>query len=177
MDGGKKTLSFIQDHIHLHRRAVRKRYLLPIVFLLALPCRAEFGDASFPEDTFSGGPRSYHDVWCRKLKNECRVIFSGPTMAVEGEGGVLSSQLMNIKVDTDGEEYYTYLTYRGSNGNPRVALFLFVHNSAYMEFLRALTIWRRQAIDARPNYRYPGSQGPQETQGRDKGQNPYSSQN
>ena len=33
--------------------------------------------------------------------------------------------------------------------------------------------WRKQDSLPTPNYRYPGSQGPQDTQGRDKGLNPY----
>ena len=39
--------------------------------------------------------------------------------------------------------------------------------------MRAFMRWRKQDSLPTPNYRYPGSQGPQDTQGRDKGLNPY----
>lgn len=155
---------------------MRQLFLVAILLLSALPANANFGDADFPADVFVGGPRSYHDVWCRKLRNKCRVRFSGAAMFVEGQGGIVSSQFIGVKIDTDGEEHYTYLTYRGIDGAPRHALFLFANTNAYMEFLRALTVWRRQAADIRPNYRYPKSQGPQETHGRDRGANPYEKQ-
>ena len=41
------------------------------------PLKADFGDADFPVDMFKDGPKSYHDAWCRTLKNECRIRFQG----------------------------------------------------------------------------------------------------
>ncbi len=52
---------------------------------LSLPAKANFGDADFPAGMFNDGPKSYHDAWCRYLKNECRVRFQGPAMWVEGQ--------------------------------------------------------------------------------------------
>lgn len=158
---------------------MKKLLLLPLLFLAAGPARADFGDADFPVGTFDDGPKSYHDAWCRKVKNECRVRFSGPAMSVEGQGGITSDQLITFKIDEDVDkhgnvtEYYTYVTYRKTDGTKQQALFLFANGRANKEFLRALMTWRRQKVDIRPNYRLPASQGPQDTQGRDKGLNPY----
>ena len=53
------------------------------------------------------------------------------------------------------------------------ALFLFADNTAAQEFGNALSRWYEQDSRPYPNFREPGSQGPQDTQGRDKGLNPY----
>ena len=50
--------------------------------------KADFGDADFPNDLFENSPKSYHDAWCRKIKNECRIRFQGKGMWVEGQGGI-----------------------------------------------------------------------------------------
>jgi hypothetical protein len=142
------------------------------------PARADFGDADFPVEMFAGGAKSYHDAWCRKVQNNCRVRFQGPAMWVEGQGGIRSNQYITFRYDKDGEEYYNYLTYLSSNGQERVALFLFANSGAHKEFVRALFKWKRQAVPPTPNYRFPSSQGPQDTHGRDKSygrnNNPYS---
>ena len=57
--------------------------LFSSTLLGGLPAKADFGDASFPVDMFQDGPKSYHDAWCRKLKQECRVRFQGPAMFVD----------------------------------------------------------------------------------------------
>lgn len=155
---------------------MKKLLLLPLLLFAALPARAEFGDADFPVGTFDDGPKSYHDAWCRKIKNDCRVRFAGPAMSVEGQGGITSDQFITFKADEDGGEYYTYVTYRRKDGVPQQALFLFNNYDAHLEFLRALMTWRREKVDLRPNYRLPASQGPQETHGRDNGNNPYAPQ-
>ena len=142
-------------------------------FFFGLPVRADFGDAAFPTGMFKDGPKSYHDAWCRKIKNKCRVRFQGPAMWVEGQGGIQRDQLVGYRFDEDGEEFYNYITYKSKDGTEREALFLFSHFDAQRDFIRSLTRWRRQAPKPIPNYRYPGSQGPQDTQGRDKGLNPY----
>ena len=154
---------------------MKRLHLLAAIGSILLPMKvlADFGDADFPVGTFDDGPKSYHDAWCRKLKNKCRVRFEGPAMSIEGQGGITSDQFITFKVDRDGAEHYTYLTYRKKDGSKQRALFLFANYSAHTDFVRALLIWRRQEVDMRPNYRLPASQGPQETHGRDNGQNPY----
>ena len=62
----------------------------------------DFGDADFREDIEADGPKSYHDTWCKKIKNKCRVRFQGRSMWVEGQGGIDRSQLLTIRRDTDG---------------------------------------------------------------------------
>ena len=158
---------------------MKKLLVLAAIGSILIPTRAlaDFGDADFPVGTFDDGPKSYHDAWCRKVKNECRVRFDGPVMSVEGQGGITSNQFITFRVDRDGGEHYTYLTYRKKNGSKQRALFLFSNQSAHMDFVRALITWRRQEVDLRPNYRLPASQGPQETHGRDNGKNPYSTEN
>ena len=149
------------------------RLLLLSTLFVPQGALADFGDADFPAGTFDDGPKSYHDAWCRQVENECRVRFEGPAMSVEGQGGITSDQFITFKIDRDGGEYYTYLTYRKKDGSKQRALFLFANQSAHMDFVRALLIWKRQEVDMRPNYRLPASQGPQETHGRDNGLNPY----
>ena len=63
--------------------------------------KADFGEASFPENYFLDGPKSYHDGWCRFLKNECRIRFQGNAMWVEGQGGIYLSQFIKYRYDTD----------------------------------------------------------------------------
>ena len=150
--------------------------LVASAFAIPTSALADFGDADFPSGAFSEGPKSYHDAWCRRIKNDCRVRFAGPAMSVEGQGGITSDQFIMFKTDEDGGEYYTYVTYRRKDGFPQQALFLFSNYDAHVEFLRALMTWRREKVDLRPNYRLPASQGPQETHGRDKGINPYDPQ-
>lgn len=137
-----------------------------------------FGDADFPESLFQDGAKSYHDAWCRKIKNECRVRFQGPAMWVEGQGGIERSQLLSFRKESDGhDEYYYYVDYLNSKGEKRTALFLFANKNAGRAFGRSLIRFKRQESRPIPNYRLPASQGPQDTQGRDKSygipMNPY----
>lgn len=148
------------------------------VSLIGSPAIADFGDADFPDNAFKDGPKSYHDTWCRKIKQECRVRFQGSGMWVEGQGGIQSSQYLGYRYDKDGAEYYNYIRYRSSKGIEQEALFLFSKADAQYEFMRAMMRWRKQVAQPIPNYRLPASQGPQETHGRDKSygkdNNPYS---
>ena len=141
------------------------------------PAKADFGDADFPSGMFDDGPKSYHDAWCRKIKNECRVRFQGSGMWVEGQGGIQSDQYLGYRYDRDGEETYNYIRYRSKSGQEKTALFLFSNASAQQDFIRALFRWKRQVAQPVPNYRLPASQGVQDTQGRDKSygvpMNPY----
>ncbi len=153
--------------------------LLAITFGLTVfsPAKADFGDADFPTGMFDDGPKSYHDAWCRKIGNKCRVRFQGPAMWVEGQGGIQRDQLIRYRYDLDGAEYYNYVTYRSKDDQQREALFLFANSGAQQNFLRALMRWKKQEARPIPNYRLPASQGPQETHGRDKSygvpMNPY----
>ena len=165
----------------MHRRKMIKKLTLGIALIygLLLPgqARADFGDADFPEKAFSNSPKSYHDAWCRYVRNKCRIRFQGSAMWVEGQGGIQSNQYKSFRYEQDGREYYNYLSYTYSKGRPREALFLFTHDGAQREFVRALFRWKRQTAKPIPNYRFPASQGPQETHGRDKSygrdNNPY----
>ena len=155
-------------------------FLIAGLFPFISPLKADFGDADFPVGMFNNGPKSYHDGWCRFLKNECRIRFQGRYMWVEGKGGIDVSQYIRYRYNKDGgdglykdEDHYNYITYRGQNGEIKEALFLFAHQFAQRDFMRAFMKWRKQDSLPTPNYRYPGSQGPQDTQGRDKGLNPY----
>ena len=156
--------------------------LLLISCCSALPVKADFGDADFPVGMFKDGPKSYHDAWCRKLKQKCRVRFQGPAMWVEGQGGIQVNQYRGFRFEqeTGGYnegEFYNYISYVGDDNQPREALFLFANRGAQSEFLRAFVRWKKQESRPVPNYRLPASQGPQDTQGRDKSygvpMNPY----
>ena len=98
-------------------------------------------------------------------------------MWVEGQGGIERSQLIGYRFDEDNDEYYNYLTYKSHEGQTKYALFLFANHAAQTEFIRAIGRWLKQASRPVPNYRLPASQGPQDTQGRDKSSgvpmNPY----
>jgi len=160
--------------------------VLNLVFASALfafipPGKADFGDADFPVQLFMQGPKSYHDGWCRNLENECRVRFQGKAMWVEGHGGIERSQYVRYRYAKEEglwrtfrtEEHYNYISYVSKNGEPKEALFLFANDEAQRNFMKAFMKWKRQDSLPNPNYRYPASQGPQDTQGRDKGLNPY----
>ena len=102
-------------------------------------------------------------------------------MWVEGVGGIYLDQFANYRYDTDrpnqaffgSGEHYNYITYTSKNGVKREALFLFANSKAQKDFSRALMRWVDQDGRPIPNYKLPNSQGPQDTQGRDKGLNPY----
>lgn len=128
---------------------------------------ADFGDIE------EGGPRSYHDAWCRQLRKECRVTFSGRTMKVDNYKGITREQLQGFRSAEDGGEHYFYVRYLNSKGKMTNALFLFVHGQAASEFGYALSRWYEQDPRPVPNLRFPNSQGPQDTHGRDGGMNPY----
>ena len=147
--------------------------LLAISTSLGNPAKAEFGDADFPIGMFENSPKSYHDAWCRFIKNKCRVRFQGKAMWVEGQGGIDRSQFIKFRYDHESDEYYNYILYKDKRGRRREALFLFANTKAQGNFIRAFLRWKDQESQPIPNYRLPASQGPQETHGRDKGLNPY----
>ena len=167
----------------------RKLFIFTLsVFLFSLnSAKADFGDADFPIGTFKNSPQSYHDAWCRSLGNKCRVRFQGSAMWVEGQGGIRSSQYIRYRYDADGLpfggkglrggfskiEHYNYVTYLSKNGQQREALFIFANDKAHANFVSAFMRWRRQESQPVPNYKLPANQGPQDSQGKDKGLNPY----
>ena len=132
----------------MHRGRPLKKLVLKLLLAftlgtLAAPAKADFGDADFPIDMFSSGPQSYHDAWCRRINNKCRIRFQGKAMWVEGEGGIQRSQPRKFRFDVDGNEYYNYIGYESDSGAPREALFLFNNPGANREFLRAFLKWRK----------------------------------
>ena len=144
-----------------------KRFILLASLALFSPLgnlvKADFGEASFPENYFLDGPKSYHDGWCRFLNNECRIRFQGNAMWVEGVGGIYLDQFTNYRYDTDrpnqaffgSGEHYNYITYRSNNGELRQALFLFANTKAQQDFMKAFLRWEEGAGDPIPNYRLP----------------------
>ena len=165
-----------------------KKFILIITIVLSslfhLSVKSEFGDADFDIDNFITSPKSYHDGWCRFINNKCRIRFQKNAMWVEGQGGIYLSQFIKYRYDTDkgaghnivvGDkgEYYNYITYKTKNNEVREALFLFKNYKAQQGFSKSLMRWVEQTNQPTPNYRYPNSQGPQDTQGKDKGLNPY----
>ena len=159
---------------------MKKLYLVAVFLLSAsicIPSKANFGDADFPVDMFNGGPKSYHDAWCRKIKQECRIRFQGSAMWVEGQGGIYRDQYKSYRYEKESREFYNYVSYIDDSGRERVALFLFANVDAQREFIRAFLRWKKQVGRPVPNYRLPASQGPQDTHGRDKSygvpMNPY----
>ena len=164
----------------------RKLSLLLLFCSLLFPTalKADFGDADFPVGMFKDGPKSYHDGWCRSIKNKCRIRFQGPAMWVEGQGGIQIDQLISYRYDVDPKEaglftglsvgdYYNYVSYNSKSGFQREALFIFSNREAQRNFINAFVRWKKQESQPIPNYLYPNSQGPQDTHGRDKGLNPY----
>ena len=131
---------------------IRALAMLLFMAFIASPVKADFGDADFPSGMFDDGPKSYHDAWCRKIKNECRVRFQGSGMWVEGQGGIQSDQYLGYRYDRDGDETYNYIRYRSKSGQQKTALFLFSNASAQQDFIRALFRWKRQAAQPIPNY-------------------------
>ena len=100
------------------------------MFLSSSVALADFGDADFPMSAISDGPRSFHDAWCRRIKNMCCVRFQGDGMWVEGQGGIRANQYLRYRYDVDGSETYNYIRYRSDNGEEKQALFLFVNQEA-----------------------------------------------
>ena len=162
-----------------------KKLFLPLLIfsLIGTVVKAGFGDADFPIGFFDDGPQSYHDALCRSLENKCRIRFQGSAMWVEGQGGIQVDKFIGYRFDEDFDgggffkaatnEFYNYITYKSEDGQTREALFIFVNFDAQRDFIRAFSRWRKQVAQPIPNYRMPASQGPQDTQGRDKGLNPY----
>ena len=162
---------------------IKKSFLLLLLISssIMLPVKSDFGDADFRENIESGGPKSYHDAWCRQIKNKCRVRFQGRSMWVEGQGGIDRSQFISVRRETEGyagwssqpAEYYYYIRYLSSENTEKIALFLFSNKKAGRDFGKAIVRFKSQDAKPIPNYRFPNSQGPQDTHGRDKNLNPY----
>ena len=143
------------------------------IFLSISPALADFGDADFPIDLFNKSPKSYHDVWCREIEKECRIRFQGQAMWVEGQGGIDSTQYIIYRYRYEDKEHYNYVTYKSKEGLQKTALFLISNNVTQRNFFRAMQRWKSNDYLPIPNYKLPASQGPQNTQGKDEGMNPY----
>ena len=76
-------------------------------------------------------------------------------------------------MECSASQYYYYVRYLSSNNIERVALFLFSNKKAGRDFGKAIVRFKSQDSKPIPNYRFPNSQGPQDTHGRDKNLNPY----
>ena len=169
-----------------------KRYIIfaTLAFFSSLTnvVKADFGEASFPENYFLDGPKSYHDGWCRFLKNECRIRFQGAAMWVEGQGGIFVDQYKGYKYSQEKKgsgfagipntaKHFNYIFYESKNGEQKQALFLFINDKSQRFFVDSFLRWKKQDGTPIPNYRYPADQGPQTEKGRDKGRdkglNPY----
>ncbi len=141
-----------------------------ICFLFSIQAPRSFSKslvpADFPESVGTQMPMKVHDAWCRKLENPCRVKFEGTSMTVEGFEGIDRSQFLGFRSAADGEERYFYVSYINNSGLRKTALFLFVNWGAASEFAQSLARWYEQDPSPRPNFRFPASQGPQETHGR-----------
>ena len=116
------------------------------IFAIIAPAKADFGDADFPVGLFSDSPKSYHDGFCRTLKNKCRIHFQGPAMWVEGQGGIQANQYIRYRHDKEGKKLYNYIYYKSKTGKERVALFLFRTKDyrAEQDFIRAFLRWKDQ---------------------------------
>lgn len=111
---------------------------------------AGLGNADFPKSVINSGPKSDHEAWCLRERNQCRVLFRGPALWVVGEGGILSDQYISFRYDRRRGEhshehlFFNYLEYEDSHGDNRVALFIFANGDAQRDFARALFLWKRQ---------------------------------
>ena len=152
-----------------------KRFLSTIILAFSFNqyALADFGDADFPIGMFDDGPKSYHDAWCREIQQNCRIRFQGGAMWVEDQGGIDVSQYLLYRYEKEGGDHYNYLSYKSKSGKKKTALFLFRKNLAQRDFFKAIDRWKNQFAEPIPNYRLPNSQGPQNTQDRDGGLNPY----
>ena len=167
------------------KKSIIKICLISYFLISPIKVKADFGDADFPIDLFKNSPKSYHDAWCRKIKNECRIRFQGKAMWVEGKGGIQLSQYVGYRYAFEGNliwggdengEFYNYITYISKTGIKKEALFLFAKREAQANFTKAFIRWKSQNPSPVPNYKFPNSQGPQDTQGRDKNLNPYNNE-
>ena len=127
------------DNMYVSRRMIK--YLLitfSLIFSTPISARADFGDADFPLELFNNSPKSYHDVWCRKINNKCRIRFQGQAMWVEGQGGIQVSQYLLHRYELDGNEHYNYISYLSKNGKKKEALFLISNNKTQKNFFNAM---------------------------------------
>ena len=108
--------------------------------LLALPVKADFGDSDFSFKQLQSGPQSYHDAWCGRIKNKCRIRFQGMGMWVEGQGGIQLHQFNSFRLRDDS----IYVRYVSDKGDSKESLFIFANFNAQMEFVTALNRWRKQ---------------------------------
>ncbi len=127
---------------------------------------SDFGEADFPGVVEDELLVTYHDAWCRRMGEKCRVKFTGRTMQIDNYRGITREQLRSFRTTADGNERYFYVRYLNSKGKATTALFLFANDAAATEFGQALSRWYEQEPRHQPNFRFPNSQGPQEKHSR-----------
>ena len=141
--------------------------LVGLVVINPIAKSGELGRATLEASPPEAMPNSRHNAFCRQLGHSCEVIFQGRVMKVVGYEGIDRSQLIRFRTDKDGhDDFMFYVTYRSNDGKDLSALFILGHQRAAREFGLALARWYEQDSQPYPNYRYPNSQGPQNTQGR-----------
>lgn len=109
---------------------------------------ADLGQADQPKNLI-------FDAWCGKIKNSCKVTFSGDRMSVNGGQGIVAGQATRIWLDhelrgfwdrTPGNYYYPvyYISYNREDGTNGTAKFIFINEKAGNSFWAALQGFTRQ---------------------------------
>ena len=121
---------------------------LALAPLLACPlgARADLGPAEQIKGQF--------DAWCGKLKSECKVTFSGDTLAVNGASSISKSDL--VKIETDDKFWCSpasgfqsskchgkgsILIFYNQGGKEGVGAFIFADDNAFYDFKTAVTVF------------------------------------
>ena len=117
-----------------------KRFLLPLLAVLALPMAAfgGLGDADSPS-------KREFDAWCGKKKNDCKVVFTDQKLTVNGNEGISRSQVVDFTYEVDYlswsiyNHYYYTVSYK-EGGVVKSGKFIFADADASQEFKRTL-LW------------------------------------
>ena len=133
----------------LNKMRLKKLFIIfTISTSLNFVAKADFGDADFTPSLLKDRTESYHDAFCREHGNECRVLFQGDIMSVEGQGSINSSQYIGYRQELTGGmyyNYYNYISYLSKEGIEKEALFLFTNTKSQREFIKAFFKWRNTA--------------------------------
>jgi hypothetical protein len=122
--------------------------LLALAPLLACPlgARADLGPAEKIKGEF--------DAWCGKSGSECKVTFSGDTLAVNGSSTITKSELAKYEID---DKFYctaasgfssskcygkgSVLIFYNQGGKEGVGAFIFADDNAFFDFQTAVTVF------------------------------------
>ena len=130
------------------KKSIIKICLISYFLISPIKVKADFGDADFPIDLFKNSPKSYHDAWCRKIKNDCRIRFQGKAMWVEGKGGIQLSQYVGYRYAFEGNliwggdengEFYNYITYISKTGIKK-KLYFYLRKERLKQILLKLSL-------------------------------------